>query len=48
MSDSMQTLNDHTQSEYKYGWSTQMDMDILPHGLTEGYRSLDQRPEGRT
>src|SRR6187401_374352 len=35
MSDSMQTLNDHTQSEYKYGWSTQLDMDVLPRGLTE-------------
>jgi Fe-S cluster assembly protein SufB len=35
MSDSMQTLNDHTQSEYKYGWSTPLDMEMLPHGLTE-------------
>ena len=35
MSDSMQTLNDHTQSEYKYGWSTLLDMDVLPRGLTE-------------
>ena len=35
MSDSMQTLEGHTQSEYKYGWSTELDMDTLPKGLTE-------------
>lgn len=31
----MQTLEGHTKSEYKYGWSTELDMDTLPKGLTE-------------
>ncbi|HUR31121.1 MAG TPA: hypothetical protein VMZ69_06790, partial [Saprospiraceae bacterium] len=35
MSDSMQTLEVHTQSDYKYGWSTELDMDTLPKGLSE-------------
>jgi len=35
MSDSLQTLEAHTQSEYKYGWSTELDMDTLPKGLSE-------------
>lgn len=35
MSDSMQTLESHTQSEYKYGWSTELDMDTFPKGLSE-------------
>lgn len=35
MSDSMQTLEGHTQSEYKYGWSTELDMDTFPKGLSE-------------
>lgn len=35
MSDSLQTLEAHTQSDYKYGWSTDLDMDTLPKGLTE-------------
>ena len=35
MSDSMQTLEVHTQSEYKYGWSTELDMDTFPKGLSE-------------
>ena len=34
-SDSMQTLEAHTQSEYKYGWSTVLDTDVFPKGLTE-------------
>nr|MBS0036974.1 Fe-S cluster assembly protein SufB [Saprospiraceae bacterium] len=35
MSDSMQTLEKHTQSEYKYGWSSDIEMDIIPKGLSE-------------
>ncbi len=35
MSDSMQTLEDHTQSDYKYGWSTALDTDTFPKGLSE-------------
>jgi Fe-S cluster assembly protein SufB len=35
MSDSMQTLEQHTQSEYKHGWSTELDMETLPKGLSE-------------
>ncbi len=35
MSDDMQTLEIHTQSEYKYGWSTDLDMDTFPKGLSE-------------
>src|SRR6187401_3127243 len=35
MSDSMQTLEVHTQSDYKYGWSTALDMDTFPKGLSE-------------
>ncbi|TVQ45701.1 MAG: Fe-S cluster assembly protein SufB [Saprospirales bacterium] len=35
MSDSMQTLEKHTQSEYKYGWSSDIDMDMIPKGLNE-------------
>jgi Fe-S cluster assembly protein SufB len=31
----MQTLEGHTQSEYKYGWSTELDMDTFPKGLSE-------------
>ena len=31
----MQTLEVHTQSEYKYGWSTALDMDTFPKGLSE-------------
>lgn len=35
MSDSMQTLEVHTQSDYKYGWSSDLDMEIMPKGLSE-------------
>ncbi len=35
MSDSMQTLEKHTESEYKYGWTSDIDMDTLPKGLDE-------------
>ncbi len=31
----MQTLEGHTQSEYKYGWSTELAMDTFPKGLSE-------------
>lgn len=46
MSDSMQTLETHTQSEYKYGWSTPLDMDVLPKGLSEDIvRAISARKE---
>lgn len=35
MSESMQTLEDHTKSDYKHGWSSKYDMETLPKGLTE-------------
>lgn len=35
MSDSMQTLEDHTQSDYKYGWSTALETETFPKGLSE-------------
>lgn len=35
MSDSMQTLEKHTQSEYKYGFTSDIESDILPKGLNE-------------
>src|SRR5687767_2081092 len=46
MSESMQTLEVHTQSDYKYGWSTQLDMDSLPKGLSEEtVRAISARKE---
>lgn len=46
MSDSMQTLEVHTQSDYKYGWSTSLDMDTLPKGLSEDtVRAISARKE---
>lgn len=46
MSESMQTLEVHTQSEYKYGWSNQLDMDTLPKGLSEEtVRAISLRKE---
>jgi Fe-S cluster assembly protein SufB len=35
MSDSMQTLEKHTQSEYKYGFTSDIESDTLPKGLNE-------------
>ncbi|WP_026211332.1 Fe-S cluster assembly protein SufB [Lewinella cohaerens] len=35
MSDSMQTLEEHTQSEYKYGFTSDIETDIFPVGLNE-------------
>ncbi len=35
MSDSMKTLEAHTKSEYKYGFTSDIDMDTLPKGLNE-------------
>ncbi|MCB0655456.1 MAG: Fe-S cluster assembly protein SufB [Saprospiraceae bacterium] len=35
MSDSMQTLEQHTQSDYKYGFSSEIDTETLPKGLNE-------------
>ncbi len=36
MSDSMQTLEQHTRSDYKYGFSSNIETDKLPKGLNEG------------
>lgn len=35
MSDSMQTLEQHTQSDYKYGFTSDIDTEIFPVGLNE-------------
>ena len=35
MSNSMETLEQHTRSEYKHGWSSEFDMETLPKGLSE-------------
>ncbi|MCI5083729.1 MAG: Fe-S cluster assembly protein SufB [Saprospiraceae bacterium] len=35
MSDSMQTLEAHTRSDYKYGFTSNIDTDKLPKGLNE-------------
>src|SRR6056297_1570414 len=35
MSDSMQTLEQHTKSEYKFGFSNDIESDKIPKGLSE-------------
>jgi Fe-S cluster assembly protein SufB len=35
MSDSMQTLEQHTKSDYKYGFTSNIETDKLPKGLSE-------------
>lgn len=35
MSDSMNTLEEHTKSDYKHGWNSVYDMETLPKGLSE-------------
>ncbi|NND05611.1 MAG: Fe-S cluster assembly protein SufB [Saprospiraceae bacterium] len=35
MSDSMKTLEEHTSSEYKYGFTSDIEMDVIPKGLNE-------------
>lgn len=35
MSDSMQTLEEHTRSDYKYGWSSDFETETIPKGLSE-------------
>jgi Fe-S cluster assembly protein SufB len=35
MSDSMQTLEQHTKSDYKYGFTSNIETDKLPKGLNE-------------
>lgn len=35
MSESMQILEDHTKTEYKYGFTSDLEMDALPKGLNE-------------
>jgi Fe-S cluster assembly protein SufB len=42
----MQTLEAHTRSEYKYGWSTDLDTDVFPKGLSEDIvRAISARKE---
>ncbi len=46
MSDSMQTLEAHTRSEYKYGFTTDIDTEVFPKGLNEDIiRQLSARKE---
>ncbi|MCB0548131.1 MAG: Fe-S cluster assembly protein SufB [Phaeodactylibacter sp.] len=35
MSESMQTLEEHTRSDYKYGFTSNIDSDTFPKGLSE-------------
>jgi Fe-S cluster assembly protein SufB len=35
MSDSMETLEQHTSSDYKYGFTSDIEMDVFPKGLNE-------------
>jgi Fe-S cluster assembly protein SufB len=35
MSDSMETLEQHTNSDYKYGFTSDIEMDVFPKGLNE-------------
>ena len=35
MSDSMQTLEAHTNSDYKYGFTSDIDTETIPKGLSE-------------
>ncbi len=35
MSESMKTLEEHTSSDYKYGFTSEIDMDVIPKGLDE-------------
>jgi Fe-S cluster assembly protein SufB len=35
MSDSMQTLEQHTQSDYKYGFTSDIETETIPKGLNE-------------
>ncbi len=42
----MQTLEVHTKTDYKYGWSTELDMDTFPKGLSEEtVRAISKRKE---
>mgnify|MGYP007123473164 FL=1 len=35
MSDSMMVLEDHTKSEYKYGFTSDIETEVIPKGLNE-------------
>ena len=35
MSESMKVLEDHTRSDYKYGFTTDIDTEVIPKGLNE-------------
>lgn len=45
-SESMQTLEVHNRTDYKYGWSTELDMDTFPKGISEEtVRAISARKE---
>ena len=46
MSDSMQTLETHTQSEYKYGFTSNIDTEVIPKGLSEDVVRLISAKKG--
>jgi Fe-S cluster assembly protein SufB len=35
MSQSMKVLEDHTRSDYKYGFSSEIETDVIPKGIDE-------------
>ncbi|MEL7121142.1 MAG: Fe-S cluster assembly protein SufB [Bacteroidota bacterium] len=44
MSESMKTLEAHTQSDYKYGFTSDIEMETLPKGLNEDIvRSISEK-----
>ncbi len=46
MSDSMRTLEEHTQNEYKYGFSSDIDTETLPKGVNEDIvRAISKKKE---
>jgi Fe-S cluster assembly protein SufB len=46
MSDSMVTLEEHTRSDYKYGFTSNIDSDTIPKGLNEDVvRIISQKKE---
>ncbi|RMD69982.1 MAG: Fe-S cluster assembly protein SufB [Bacteroidetes bacterium] len=46
MSDSMQTLEAHTSSEYKYGFTSDIETEVFPKGLNEDIiRALSAKKE---
>ncbi len=46
MSDSMRTLEEHTQSEYKYGFTSNIETETIPKGLSEDVVRLISQKKG--